>query len=321
MKNGNITIIALGLMLTACMKEELPVPAVPRGGAMAMNECMGPGYQDQLWIDLSSGTVVNTNHKEAWDLAFESAPDGWRIWLNGAKLMTAWDLGAVDISQPHDTAGMMHGRRIDAPSGHSDSTAFGDWRGRDAVFVVDMGFNTLGQSLGFRKFRFQSVSSTAYTFDVAQLDGSQLQTIAVPKDASRHHTCFKLNEGVHAIEPVGGTWDFVLTQYTHQFYEPFMPYLVVGMLSAPGVRVAQVNNADFATVTLADTLQHPFHNSRDAIGYDWKVYSFDEASFTVDERMVYIVQDAEGFFFKLHFLDFYGAQGQTGCPLFHITPL
>lgn len=320
MKNG-ITLIALSLLFSSCMKEELPVPAAPRGDGMAMYECMGPGYQDQLWIDLSSGTVVNTNHKEAWDLAFESAPDGWRIWLNGAKLMTAWDRGAVDIAQPHDTVGMSSGRRIDAPSGHGDSTAFGDWRGRDAVFVVDLGFNTLGQSLGFRKFRFQSVSSTAYTFDVAHLDGSQLQTITVPKDPARHHTCFKLNDGVHAIEPVSGAWDFVLTQYTHQFYEPFMPYLVVGMLSAPGVRVAQVNNADFATVTLADTLQHTFHGGRDAIGYDWKVYSFDEASFTVDERMVYIVQDAEGFFFKLHFLDFYGEQGQTGCPLFHITPL
>jgi hypothetical protein len=321
----NILIISsVAVLFSACMKEELPVPAVPTvpsGDAIAMNECMGPAYRDQLWIDLGSGTVVNTNDKLAWDLAFESAPDGWRIWLNGAKLMTAWDQGTVDIAQAHDTVGMSLGRRIDAPSGHLDSTAFGDWRGRDAVFVVDMGFNSLGQSLGFRKFRFTSVTTTAYTFDVANLDGSQMQTVTVPKDPSRHHTCFKLGSGVQAIEPLRGVWDLVLTQYTHQFYEPIMPYLVVGMLSAPRVRVAQVNNADFAAVTLADTLQHPFHSSRDAIGYDWKTYSFDEASFNVDDRMVYIVQDAQGFFFKMHFLDFYGEQGQTGCPLFHITPL
>jgi hypothetical protein len=320
MRNGPL-LITLGLALTACMKDELPVPAVTRGDAMLVNECMGPAYRDQLWIDLGSGTVAGTNDKEAWDLAFESAPGGWRIWLNGARLMTAWDLGGVDIAAPHDTIGMSVHRRIDAPSGHPDSTAFGDWRGRDAVFLVDMGFNSLGQPVGFRKFRFRTVTTAAYTLDVANLDGSQLQTILVPKDASRHHTCYAFGSGVQAIEPQRGEWDVVLTQYTHQFYDPFMPYLVVGMLSAPGVRVAQLNDADFSAVTLADTLQHPFRTSRDAIGYDWKTYSFDEAAFSVDDRIVYIVQDAEGFFFKLHFLDFYGAEGQTGCPLFGILPL
>ena len=321
MRNGIIVGSLAALLLTACMKEELPVPVAPRGEARTLQQCMGPGYQDQLWIDLGSATVVNTNHKEAWDLAFESAPDGWRIWLNGAKLMTAWDRGVVDIALPHDTVGMAAGRRIDAPSGHRDSTAFGDWRGRDAVFVVDMGFNTLGQSLGYRKFRFREVNASSYTFDVALMDGSQLQTVTLPKDPSRHHTCYKLGTGVQAIEPQRNAWDMVLTQYTHQFYEPFMPYLVVGMLSAPGVRIAQVSGGEFAAVQLNDTLQHPFISNRDAIGYDWKYYSFDQASYTVDQGAVYIVQDAEGYYYKVNFLDFYGGQGQVGCPLMQVAPL
>lgn len=311
----------LCVILCACMKDELPVPAAIRGEAVTLQECLGPGYQNQLWIDLGGGAVVGSNTKEAWDLAFESGAGGWRIWLNGARLMTAWDLGAVDIAAAHDTVGMAAGRRIDAPSGHPDSTAIGDWRGRNAVFVVDLGFNTLGQPLGLRKFRFRQVSAEDFTMDVALMDGSQVQTVLVPKDPARHHTCYKLGVGVVGIEPPRRSWDVVLTHYTHQFYDPVIPYLVVGLLSAPDVRVAQVGGMAFDAVQLVDTLQHPFNAARDVIGYDWKDYSFEEAAYTVETRVVYIVHDGDGYFFKLGFLDFYGAQGQVGCPLMQVAPL
>ncbi len=36
------------LLLTGCLKEELPVPARPRGEAEQVQLCMGSGYQDQL---------------------------------------------------------------------------------------------------------------------------------------------------------------------------------------------------------------------------------------------------------------------------------
>jgi hypothetical protein len=317
----NAYLLMLGLHLTACMKEELPVPAATRGATVTLQECLGPGYQNQLWIDLGSGSVVGSNTKEAWDLAFESGPDAWRVWLNGARLMTAWDLGTVDIAAAHDTVGMFAGRRIDAPSGHPDSTAIGDWRGRNAVFLVDMGYNSQGQSLGFRKFRFRQVSSLEYVMDVASLDGSQVGTVVVPKDPDRHRSCYRIGVGAVHIEPQSRSWDLVLTHYTHQFYDPVIPYLVVGLLSAPDVRVAQLDDRSFDAVQLTDTLQHPFNAHRDAIGYDWKDYSFEEAAYTVEPRTVYIVQDGDGYFFKLNFLDFYGAQGQVGCPLMQVAPL
>ncbi|WKZ65163.1 MAG: HmuY family protein [Flavobacteriales bacterium] len=316
-------IIGLGLMLalSACMKEELPVQPRTRGDAMTVSACMGPGYQDQLWLDISSGMAVSTNPKTAWDLAFESAPEGWRIYLNGSKLMTAWDRGAVAITQPHDTAGMGAGRRIDAPSGHRDSTAIRDWRGTDAVYIIDLGVNALGQSQGLRKFRFRSVTGTAYEFEVALLDGTQLETVTVVKDPSRSFTCYKAGVGTVPIEPPRGAWDMVVTQYTHQFYDPFMPYIVTGVLTAPTTRAALIPDAEFEAVTLADTLMHPLGSKRDAIGYDWKRYSFETSTYAVDTRMVYILQDAEGYFYKMHFIDFYGEQGQVGCPRFEVVPL
>ena len=314
--------LCCGVLFSACLKDELPAPIQPRGEGRSVQVCMGSGYQDQLWLDLGTATVVATNPKTAWDLAFESAADGWRVMLNGSRLMTAWNLGAVEIEQPSDTNGMGAARRIDAPSGDPDSTAFGDWRGASDVHVIDLGYNALGQSLGLRKVRMTSVSSTAFVFDIARMDGTDVQSITVPKDATRSFTYYNFASGVLPIEPVTGTWDLVFTQYTHQFYEPFLPYIVTGVLSDRGhVRIARIANADFVSISLADTLAHPFSARRDAVGYDWKAYSFVSSSYTVDASITYIVEDAEGYFHKVRFLDFYSDQGVVGCPLFEVVPL
>ena len=58
------------------------------------------------------------------------------------------------------------------------------------------------------------------------------------------------------------------------------PYIVTGILTPPGVRVARITGADMAAVSLADTMQHPFSTARDAIGFDWKTYSFDNGVYT-----------------------------------------
>jgi hypothetical protein len=309
-------------VLTGCLKDELPVPARPRGEGSVMQVCMGPGYNEQLWVDVSSGTVVSSNPKTAWNLAFENGADGWRVRLNGSMLMSAMDLGAVDITAAHDTVGMFLTRHIDAPSGHPDSTAFGDWRGTGHVYLVDLGYDALGQQLGFRKVRFDAVDATSYTMQVAMLNGAGLQTIVVNKDASRSATTFHFVNGPVNVFPPMGTWDMVITQYTHQFYEPFLPYIVTGVLMDQGrTRVARIPDADIAQVTLNDTIAHPFSGRRDAIGYDWKTYSFETSSYTVNDRIVYIIQDAAGFYFKLRFLEFYSSTGQVGCPQFEVVPL
>ncbi|MBK7113165.1 MAG: hypothetical protein IPH60_12065 [Flavobacteriales bacterium] len=313
--------LALALILSSCLKDELPVPVHERGDGRITEVCMGTSYQDQLWMDIGTGSVVATNLKTAWDLAFESSPNGWRVQLNGSRLMTAWDRGVVDLAQPLDTVGMFAGRRIDAPSGVQDSTAIGDWRGSDHVFIIDLGYTALGEWLGLRKVRLTSVDAVRYTFSSARLDGSDVVATIVPKDPTRDFTCYSFIQGVVPIEPTHGTWDLVFTQYTHQFYVPFLPYIVTGVLSSPRTRIAVVRNADFADLSLGDTLQYPFEDRRDAIGYLWKTYSFETSSYTIDASLSYIIQDGEGYFHKVRFLEYYSDQGQVGCPRFETEPL
>ncbi len=314
--------VAISMLLTSCMREELPVPARIPGEAKVMTVCMGNAYQDQVWLDLANGEVVSTNLKTAWDLAFENSPEGWRIMLNGSRLMTAWNLGAVAITLPTDTAGMGAQRRIDAPSGDADSTAFGDWRGTGNVYVLDLGYNAFGGHLGLRKLKLIEVGPDSFQFEWAQLNGTGLVSVTLPKDASRTFTYFSFANGVVSIEPARGTWDLLFTQYTHQFYVPFLPYMVSGVLvDGTSTRVARIPEATFENITLSDTLQYPFSTRRDIIGFDWKEYSFETSSYTVDPYLCYIVHTRNGTFHKFHFIDFYNDQGQAGCPSFEVVPL
>jgi hypothetical protein len=121
---------------------------------------------------------------------------------------------------------------------------------------------------------------------------------------------------------VRGTWDIVLTRYTHNFEDIVLPYIVVGaLIDGTDVRVSRITGKSFAEVSIADTVQHPFEQRRDIIGYNWKEYSFETSSYTCLPDLVYILHNAQGMFFKLHFMDFYGAQGQAGCPLYAVKEL
>lgn len=121
-------------------------------------------------MDIGTGSVVATNLKTAWDLAFESSPNGWRVQLNGSRLMTAWCFGCAGPCSTFGYRRHVRGRWIDAPSGVPDSTAIGDWPWKlDDVFIIDLGYTALGEWLGLRKVRLTSVDAVRYTFSSARL--------------------------------------------------------------------------------------------------------------------------------------------------------
>ena len=315
-------IVLVALLSHGCVREEIAVPAQPRYAV----ECVarvGPTYDHQLWFDLSSYSVVAQNSKMDWDLAFESAPEGWRVRLNQARLMRAHRAWEDAIGQPGDTAGFGNTWRVDLPSGRPDSVAIPDWRNDQPVFILNLGYGTAGQMLGLRKLQITSVDASAYQFTLAHMDGSNVQHHSVQKDPARAYTHFSISNGTVVIAPPLGSYDIVFTQYTEQFYypDPYQSYLVTGTVNGySGARVAQVQG-DFASVSLNDTLLHPFSTDEDVIGYDWKDYSFDTGAYEVDAGQVYIVQDRDGLFYKLHFTDYYDEQGMRGSPRFAVMPL
>ncbi|MEZ4806757.1 MAG: HmuY family protein [Flavobacteriales bacterium] len=313
----------MSVALSGCLKEELPVPRAPRGDAVSVQVCIGADYGAQLWYDIGTNSVTAQNSKQDWDLAFAGGADGWVVRLNSARYMRVVRTGNTDLAQSTDTTGYGPLWRVDHNEGSLDSLAIGDWRSTNEVFVVDLGVNNFGTPLGLRRMKIVSVDASRFTIRFALIDGSGEQEFSIQKDPSRAFVHFSILDGVQrTIAPPDGQYDLVFTQYTYQFYDPYTAYLVTGAVNGfSGLRVAELNTSDFNSIALRDTMEHPFNREEDAVGYDWKEYDFDTSTYEVHPEHCYIVQDREGGFYKLHFVDFYSETGLRGCPRFEVVPL
>lgn len=317
------------LFLTSCLPDELPVPPRVIGGggdgpAYDAQLCMGMGYGDQIWFDLGTGTEVARNSRMDWDLAFAGHASGQYVRLNGGRLVSAYTTTQTAIDQPTDTTGFGPGWKWDHSEGSPDSLAIGRWwEAPGTVYVIDLGKNLFGVALGLRKLQVLEMTADAFTIRVAQLNGSGLQEHVVQKDPMRRYVHFNIRTGQQvAIAPVDGAYDILFTSYNHQFYDPYMTYSVNGVLNGfSGARVTRLVQSNFAAVSLNDTIAHPFSRVEDAIGYDWKEYSFNSNSYVVYPEKVFIVHTDDGAFYKVRFIDFYDASGTQGCPRFEVVGL
>lgn len=319
-KSNSIWVLLIGVLFFSCERDEIPVAPHDPGDVITQRFSMEPDYRYQLFYDLGTNAMVSSNLKVDWDLGFESAPEGFHVILNTAKLMYAAQVVATDWSVIKDTAGLNF--RWDMPSGNFDSTAIGDWRTHQDVYVIDRGFDPEGKHQGFKKVLIKDVNETAYEVQVANLDNTNEITYTVPKAFAYNFTFLSLEDGVAEVQPPKTDWDLSFTQYTHVFTDPVSTYLVTGVLAnRDGVEIAAVFDKDFGAITIEDIKLYQFSNAIDAIGYDWKWYSFDSGSFLILSEQNYIVKTTEGRYFKLHFIDFYDDEGVKGNPTFELQEL
>lgn len=307
---------SLLLLLVGCQKDELPVEPHEPGPLNTNEVVMGPGYGMQLFYDIGTSTIVSSNHKNAWDIGFESGEDGWHVVLNTARGGAAAIVENVPFQEVSGTDGLQW--KNDAPSGNLDSTAFGDYRNTDRVYVIDRGYDTQGNQTGYRKLAMKSVDADSYTIRIAALDNSGDTTVTIAKDDAVNFTSFSFRDNsVVEIEPKKEAWDLLFTQYTHVFQDPPTAYLVTGvLLNRHQVLAAEAHGSDFSAIGSGDFSELNFTSALNVIGYDWKEYSFDSGLYEVYPEMNYLITDHEGRRFKLHFIDFYDDSGQKGTPVF-----
>lgn len=309
-----LTLLGLSISLFSCRKEELPAPKHVAGNVITATVNMESTYKWQLYYDLETNTVVGQNPKAVWDLGFETGINDFHIVLNTSKSMFVKNTGNTDFAVVTDTAGFEANKKWDEPSGNVDSTAIGDWRSTGHVYIVDRGYNELGTHQGFRKLQIQAVDADGYTIRFAQLNGVGDTTLFVNKDTSYNLTFFSFSTASTLIvEPPKATWDLVFTQYTHIFYNPTQPYLVTGcLLNRFNTRAVKDSLAVFSEITFDNVQNYPLSDNRNTIGYGWK--TFIAGTYVTHPELNYIIRSQEGFYYKLHFIDFYNQNGLKGNP-------
>ena len=325
--NIYLSLLALVLVFSACEPEEDPVEPV---NIESMAAEMGDSYGQQLYFDLASGTFVAANNRAVWDLAFECDAAGSQVLLNSANLMFAWNTRNTDFASVSDTLGAEW--LYDNPSGRFDETAIGNWLDNDGnsleqVYIIDRGLDATGTPLGFMKLQLLSVDANSYRIRYAALDGSGEQTHNITKNTNKTFVQFSLNtHTLLEIEPDKDQWDLLFTQYTDiqvTVDNDSIPYLVRGVLSnRNGVAVAMEPEKTFESLHFDDLGTYTFSEALNGIGYDWKIYSFDSNRYEVFSNFNYLIKDTEGFYFKLHFIDYYNpANGEKGYAIFRYEGL
>jgi len=297
--------------LSACATKELPIPK----RAESTNQVsLGIDYNDQVYYSLAEGKEVSRNERTSWDLAFESSADGYHIYLNSAKFMYVWNTGQTNMEEVTDTIGFGAGKKMEPSGGLPDSAAIGDWRNLNNVYLIDRGVTAAG-SFGFVKVQFLQVTEEHYTLVFQDLSGGEIHQLTVNKDELANSTFVSLNEAGYPItvEPPKDKWDICFTQYS---VEIPIPYMVTGVLTNRYQTSACLvpEGTTFEEIDLAFAQQLEFNGRMDNIGYDWKVFDLEANTYVVDVNKIYVVKTSEGFYYKIHFVDFYNELGEKGNP-------
>lgn len=311
------------ILLFSCEKKELPAPKYERGDVITSQLNMTSNYKNQIWFSLSENKIVSTNFKTDWDVAFESSSTGNHIVLNSALGMRVYKTNYSQLSEVTDTVGLGINEKVDSPTGNLDSTAFGDWQTDNSVYIINRGYSETGQLLGFYKLKVVSVSPTNYIFEYADIFGTQNHQAIIIKNSqySFNAYSFSSNQQIN-IEPIKSNYDLCFTQYTHVYKNPIEYYQVAGvLLNSFETKVIKIINKPFNDIVINDTIGRIFSNYRNSIGFDWKTFDFNTNLFTVNSNYSYIINDNKGFYYKLHFIDFYNTSGIKGYPTFEFKKI
>lgn len=330
-------LILMVAVLASCEKEDVPVVLPPPGDLVRMTAVLGSNYEQQVYVSLVQGKV-QTAALAAYDLAFEACGDGFNIYLNTGKLMFAASSGTSDF-QSADSIGVAW--KTDAPHLDGDSTAFGRWwpsiSGQQnnvcsEVFFIDRGVLAHTGMDRFRKFQVIDHSDSAYVVRFAGLDpGAPEHVITISRNTSSALAYLNMNGSGQVVQqsPSLNSWDFVLTRYTHIYYNepatsPYRHYPVVGgqLNIWNGTEGAMIEKdstpfyTPFSEFSIEDTALIGFTRNADVIGYDWKYYDFSVGRFFMAPYCYYVIRASDGLYYKVRMLDFYDGNGTKGTVTF-----
>ena len=319
-----LNIVYVFFVLLGCEQNEIPIKQHSSGNITSKQINMGSSYSQQIFYNLNDNTVITENEKTDWDLAFESSSEGWNIIINSSTFSQLAELSDINFND-HISVNNLNWR-YDNPLGIRDETAFGDYRNKNSVYILDRGYKLNGNNRGYKKIIIDSINNTSYYIKYANLDNTSMQNLEIKKDNTYNFQYISLdNDETINIEPKKENWDLLFTQYTHLFLdnEETPAYLVTGVLTnyLNNIMVATDTINTFKDIELNMIDQYNFTNEQNEIGYNWKLYNFTSQSYIVKSDITYIISDIDGRYFKLHFIDFYNDNGEKGNPKFEIQKL
>lgn len=320
--------IALSLALTSlvsCLKNETPITLPEKGNGTLMQVDMGENYEFQYYINLRQNKIVLVNRHNNWDLALECKSNGHAIYLNGGEAMAAYNTNKQDFSLVNgmDVSKASENWQYDRPSGNIDSTAIGNWKLSNDVYIIRLDKD--GNKL--RKLQITYEDNFQYILAVGDINSVSSASITIKKNPNQNfvYFSFDLLKTIEGVEPADKTtWDLQATLYSFIFYDqkPALPYVVNGFMLNPNETLGYKDSLNEYNAIDGNFLPSIVLTSQnDIIGYDWKQYDINSNLYSVNKKYNYIIKTQNDAVFKIRFLDFYSATGVKGSPKFEFNQI
>ncbi len=325
-------IVIAAFLLPSCMKKETPypVPEVPGqdGDFKVQNSQvkMGENYETQIYFSFTTG-VVMTSAVKSWDIGFATDAGTNEIWLNSAKPVQIYATGSTNYESITTTGNIAASAwKYDAPSGITGKSALGLLTSQNhigEVLIVDAGDEM------FFKIQVLEATATGYKIKTGPLESNVGSENTIVKDDHYNFIYFSFNTGIVTPEPPKKDWDILFTRYRTVYYKynpdgSDYPYPVNGVLTNP-YKTKSANDTtkgyDFYPFSLEDAKKFTLKADRDVIGYNWKSVNINTTQYTVNPRLIYLVEDQNGALWKLHFVNFYDSDNKKGSPQFEYQRL
>ncbi|QDO93038.1 hypothetical protein FNB79_03290 [Formosa sediminum] len=330
-----------------------PIDITIEGATIAPN-VGGANEPNQVYVDLSTNTTTEIT-RDSWDLGFYSGSD-FRVVINGSIYMATAALTATDIDAVTEddaeiitlqekvavgTFDAANTAYIDAPDGDLSETAISEISSTDsenAVYLVNLGYelstdepalgsvSVIGEDRGWKKIKITR-NGEDYILQYADLNATSHEEITISKDSNYNFTFFSFNtETIVNVEPAKSEWDLNFTVFTNEITGfgsyGYTDYVVNNLKSDAKAYMINTEDEDNPTTltydnfTLSDLDTTLFTNDQRNIGSSWRNGGGPDTLPTLKESVFYIVQDANGNYYKLKFLALTNASGVRGYPEF-----
>ena len=253
------------IFVFGCEQNEIPIQ--PSMGELQSYQIeMESDYKYQVFYNLENNIVVKQNIKTEWDLAFESSQDGWKIITNSARFAQVSELVNSNFEDIIAIDNLTW--RWEDPKGIIEETAIGDYRQKNAIYIIDRGFQIDGTNTGYKKITIDSINQNMYSIKYANLDNTESRNIQIIKNDNYNFQYLSFeDDNLKEIEPKKEDWDLIFTQYTELYNDPELPpsYLVTGVLSnyLNNVLIAKDTVNNFEEIDNSMINLYAFQNKQD----------------------------------------------------------
>ncbi|MBC7425042.1 MAG: HmuY family protein [Bacteroidia bacterium] len=313
--------ILSAIAFCSCTREEKPFTLPPAGSTLSESLTLGENYDSVIYFRLSDAHI-ETYALNTWDIAFENTVTGYGIYINGGNEIQVGNSRQTSWELPVDAGSIKW--KWDNPNGDRDSSAFGKWQdSTEGIYIIDLGIKAAERYI---KFRIITNTENSYTFMYAPISSGNPETVTINKSGNKGLLYYSFaKKSTVSCSPERNGWDIILTRYRHIYYNlnPITPYYVVGGLSNrdQGISIAKISNKPFESISKDDAFTATYSSSANTIGFEWKYFNLTQSKYVINSNITYLIKDASGDIYKLHFTDFYNIKGVKGSPCFDYQKL